>query len=177
MARSRRFNRALFEREILPLNDINLDMSSTSGVDAISAMIVSSADLLWRHLAVRDDLGASAALVLNRLDREGPMRVTALAEAEGSSQSGMTQLVQRMERQGLLERRNDPDDGRACLVMVGTSGRRLWNERADVRKQRIAALLDGLAEEDQQALWLAAQVASRLLDRMRDIADAPSQDA
>ncbi len=56
---------------------------------------------MWRHLAVRDDLGASAALVLNRLDREGPMRVTALAEAEGSSQSGMTQLVQRMERQGL----------------------------------------------------------------------------
>ncbi len=46
-----------------------------------------------------------------------------------------------------------------------------------MRKQRIAALLDGLAEEDQQALWLAAQVASRLLDRMRDIADAPSQDA
>ncbi|MBJ7463354.1 MAG: MarR family transcriptional regulator [Mycolicibacterium sp.] len=149
-------------------------MSSTppGSVDAVSAMIVSSADLLWRHLAERDDLGASATLVLNRLDREGPMRVTALAEAEGASQSGMTQLVQRMERQGLLERKADPDDGRACLVMIGKAGRRRWNERADVRKQRIAGLLDGLAEDDQQALWLAAQVASRLLDQMRDIADA-----
>ena len=150
---------------------------TTGGVDAISEMIVSSADLLWRHLAERDELGASATLVLNRLDREGPMRVTALAEAEGASQSGMTQLVQRMERQGLLDRRSDPDDGRAWLVMVGEAGRRLWNERADVRKQRLAELLDGLAEEDRQALWLAAQVASRLLDRLRDIADAPQQDA
>lgn len=151
-----------------------MSSTPTDSVDAISAMIVSSADLLWRHLAERDDLGASATLVLNRLGREGPMRVTALAEAEGASQSGMTQLVQRMERQGLLERTPDPDDGRACLVMIGTAGRRRWNERADVRKQRIAGLLDGLAEDDQQALWLAARVASRLLDQMRDIADARS---
>lgn len=151
-------------------------MSSTPSdntVDAISAMIVSSADLLWRHLVARDDLSASATLVLNRLDQEGPMRVTALAEAEGASQSGMTQLVQRMERQGLLERRNDPDDGRACLVMIGEAGRRLWDARADVRKQRIADLLAGLSQDDQMALWLAAQVSARLLDQLREIADTP----
>lgn len=136
-------------------------------------MIISSADLLWRHLVDRDDLSASATLVLNRLDQEGPMRVTALAEAEGASQSGMTQLVQRMERQGLLERRSDPDDGRACLVMVGEAGRRMWDARADVRKQRIADLLTGLSDDDQVALQLAAQVAARLLDQMREIADTP----
>lgn len=136
-------------------------------------MIISSADLLWRHLVDRDDLSASATLVLNRLDQEGPMRVTALAEAEGASQSGMTQLVQRMERQGLLERRSDPDDGRACLVMVGEAGRRMWDARADVRKQRIADLLTGLSDDDQVALRLAAQVAARLLDQMREIADTP----
>lgn len=144
---------------------------ATDSVEAISEMLVSSADLMWRHLADRKGLSASATLVLVRLNREGPMRVTALAEAEGASQSGMTQLVQRLENQGLLERCSDPDDGRACLVMVSEGGRRLWEERAVVRKQRIADLLAGLPEDDQTALWLAAKVAARLVDQMREIAD------
>lgn len=149
-------------------------MTSTAtddSVEAVSAMLVASADLMWRHLADRKGLSASATLVLVRLNREGPMRVTALAEAEGASQSGMTQLVQRLESQGLLERCNDPDDGRACLVKVSEGGRRLWEERAVVRKQRIAALLAGLPEEDQTTLWLASRIAVRLVDQMREIAD------
>ncbi len=56
-----------------------------SGVEAVSAMLVASADLMWRHLADRKGLSASATLVLVRLNREGPMRVTALAEAEGEA--------------------------------------------------------------------------------------------
>lgn len=142
-----------------------------SNVEAVSAMLVASADLMWRHLADRKGLSASATLVLVRLNREGPMRVTALAEAEGASQSGMTQLVQRLEQQGLLERCSDPDDGRACLVKVSEGGRDLWEERAVLRKQRIAELLAGLSDDDQTALWLAAQVAGRLVDQMREIAD------
>ncbi|WP_110762024.1 MarR family transcriptional regulator [Mycolicibacterium peregrinum] len=142
-----------------------------SNVEAVSSMLVASADLMWRHLADRKGLSASATLVLVRLNREGPMRVTALAEAEGASQSGMTQLVQRLEQQGLLERCSDPDDGRACLVKVSEGGRELWEERAVLRKQRIAELLAGLSDDDQMTLWLAAQVAGRLVDQMREIAD------
>jgi DNA-binding MarR family transcriptional regulator len=138
---------------------------------AVSAMIEASTDLMWRYLVDRDSLSASATLVLNRLDREGPMRLTALAEAEGSSQSGMTQLVQRMERQGLVERWSDPEDGRVSLVMIGAAGRELWAGRKEVRLERIADLLDGLSEDDRAALWLAARVASRLLGEMRELAD------
>ncbi len=138
-------------------------------------MITLGTDLMFRYLVDRDDLSASAALVLNRINREGPMRLTALAEAEGASQSGMTQLVQRMERQGLLERWSDPDDGRASLVMLGEAGQRFWAARNDVLRQRVAALLPTVSEDDQVALWLAAQVVVRVLGQMRDIAGSQAQ--
>ncbi|BBZ27630.1 MarR family transcriptional regulator [Mycolicibacterium madagascariense] len=139
-------------------------------VDAIAEMIELETDLMWRYLIDRDTLSASAALVINRLYREGPMRLTALAEAEGASQSGMTQLVQRMERQGLLERWSDPDDGRASLVMLGDAGLANWEARAALRRQRIAALLPAVSPDDQLALWLAAQVVNRVLGQMREAA-------
>jgi DNA-binding MarR family transcriptional regulator len=139
-------------------------------------MITLGTDLMFRYLVDRDDLSASAALVLNRINREGPMRLTALAEAEGASQSGMTQLVQRMERQGLLERWSDPEDGRASLVMLGEAGQRLWAARNDTLRQRVAALLPAVSEDDQLALWLAAQVVVRVLGEMREHARSHPRD-
>jgi DNA-binding MarR family transcriptional regulator len=140
-------------------------------VEAISDLIVTSADLLWRHLVDRAGLSASATLLLNRLERQGPMRLTALAEAEGASQSGMTQLVQRLEQQGLLERCSDPDDGRVRLVQIGAGGRELWESRAELRRRRITELLAAVPADDQVALALAAQIGARVLSQMREIAD------
>lgn len=147
-----------------------MERAVAGSADAIAEMITLGTDLMFRYLVDRDDLSASAALVLNRISREGPMRLTALATAEGASQSGMTQLVQRMERQGLLERWSDPDDGRASLVMLGEAGRKFWDARGAVIRQRVAGLLAGVAEDDQVALWLAAQVVVRVLGEMREIA-------
>jgi DNA-binding MarR family transcriptional regulator len=148
-----------------------MEPAAADGVESISEMIALATDTMWRYLIDRDDLSASAALVLNRLSREGPMRLTALAAAEGASQSGMTQLVQRLERQGLLERWSDPDDGRASLVMLGEVGERKWAARAAVRTRRLAEWMPNVSEDDQVALWLAAKVVVRVLGQMRDAAD------
>ena len=138
-------------------------------VESIAEMIELGTDLMWRYLIDRDDLSASAALVVNRLYREGPKRLTALAEAEGASQ---TQLVQRLERQGLLEKRSDPKDGRASLVALGEAGMRNWHSRAGVRRERIARLLPGVSHDDEVALWLAAQVVIRVLGQMHQSAES-----
>lgn len=151
-----------------------MDPAGLDSAQAVSEMVDLTNDLTWRYLIDREDLSASAALVLNRLYREGPMRLTVLASAEGASQSGMTQLVQRMERQGLVERWSDPKDGRASLVMLGDAGRRLWEGRGEIRRQRIDKLLPTLSDDDQVALWLAAKVVVRVLGELRQRACAPA---
>jgi DNA-binding MarR family transcriptional regulator len=143
-------------------------------VDWISASVDAAADLTVRHLADRDGLSASASLVLNRIDREGPTRLTVLAAAEGISQPAMTQLVQRLERQGFLTRLCDPDDGRAALVAITESGRTLLARRTLGRHERLADLLATLSSEEELTLRLAAKVALPILQRLLETAaDAP----
>jgi len=108
---------------------------------------------------------------LGRLDREGPLRLTALAFREGISQPSMTQLIQRLERQGLVSRLADPGDRRAALVSITDAGRMRIDEGIQTRRERLAALLDTLSMEEQQELELSSRVALPILRRLVDNAE------
>ena len=122
--------------------------------------------LMVRYLAERQGLAFTSVLVLTILDSEGPTRLTALATAEGISQPSMSQLVQRLERQGLVVRLSDPDDGRAALIGITDAGRELVAERQRTLRDRLAGLLTTLSAEDEAALTLAMHVAQPIIGRM-----------
>src|SRR4029077_13330036 len=127
-----------------------------------------AAILMVRHLAVRTGLGLTANLTLGTLDREGPARVTALAAAASIGQPAMTELVQRLERQGLVTRVHDPGDGRAALVTITDAGRaRLDDQRRD-RRDRLAELFRALPADEEVTLTLAMHVALPIIRRLID---------
>src|SRR5258708_36431877 len=99
-------------------------------------------DLTARFLTDRADLSASAAYAMNRVCREGPIRLTTLAAKEGVSQPSMTQLIQRLERLSLVTRLADPDDGRAALIGSTGDGQALLDDRKRIRPERLTALLE-----------------------------------
>ena len=109
-----------------------------------------------------NDISLTAASTLRRLEREGPRRLTELAGAEGVSQPAMTQLVQRLERDGLAVRATDPDDGRVVLVRVTAAGTALLDRRRAVRTRHLAALLAELTDEDQALIAAALPALERL---------------
>ena len=126
--------------------------------------------LVVRHLADRQGgrqrLSLTSAMALARLENEGLARLTALAAAEGVSQPAMTQLVQRLEREGLATRVNDPEDGRAALVGITEAGRALLVDRRRARHDRLAELLATLSPADEAALGLALHVALPIIERL-----------
>jgi len=128
-------------------------------------------DLTARFLSDRADLSASAAFAMNRVCREGPIRLTALAAKEGVSQPSMTQLIQRLERLGLVTRLADPDDGRAALIGITGHGQTLLDDRKRIRRERLTALMTTLTSEEESALWLSARVALPVLRRLAANAD------
>jgi hypothetical protein len=71
----------------------------------------------------------------------------------------MTQLVDRLQGAGLLDRVPDPADGRVVQVRITCEGRELLARRQAVRAERVAGLLARLSPGDQ-ALLTAALPAS-----------------
>ncbi|WP_145011437.1 MarR family winged helix-turn-helix transcriptional regulator [Mycobacterium marseillense] len=128
-------------------------------------------DLTIRFLAQREPLSIPSAFVLNRLGREGPMRLTTLAAREGVTQPSMTQLVQRLERQGLILRCSDPSDGRATLVGISPAGRDVMAHRRKVREERMTRLIDTLTDEQQRLLWLSATAAGSVIRQVVESAE------
>ena len=141
--------------------------------ECVGELLDQGLDLTARFLGDRADLSASAAFALNRVCREGPIRLTALAAKEGVSQPSMTQLIQRLERLGLVARLADPDDGRAALIGVTGRGQALLDDRKRMRRERLRALMATLTPEEESALWLSARVALPVLRRLIANADSP----
>ncbi|HUI54701.1 MAG TPA: MarR family transcriptional regulator [Bryobacteraceae bacterium] len=85
-------------------------------------------DTLREH-AVRhiDSLGLclSDFGVLEALLHKGPSPVNVLGAKVRLTSGSITAAVDRLERKGLVERQNDPDDRRARLVHLTSAGRKL----------------------------------------------------
>ncbi|MCW2564957.1 MAG: transcriptional regulator [Mycobacterium sp.] len=122
------------------------------------------AALLVRQLAWGTSLTGRA--VLASLDDDSPVRLTALATANGVSQPAMTQLVSRLEREGLATRLIDPDDGRATLVAISEAGSALRTQLHQSLDGRLVELLSTLSPEEEAALGLAMRVALPLLRQL-----------
>jgi DNA-binding MarR family transcriptional regulator len=120
--------------------------------------------LLVRHVARSANVTARA--VLSALREDGRTRLTELAYSTGVSQPAMTQLVGRMEREGLVVRLIDPEDARATLVEITEAGLAVWAELRASRRERLAELLDTLPPDEEATLGLAMRVALPLIDQL-----------
>ncbi len=82
-------------------------------------------DVLERELAAAHDMTLSEYDVLVQLTeaRDGRLRMSDLAASVLLSRSGLTRLVDRMERSGRVRREACPDDGRGAFAVVTSSGR------------------------------------------------------
>jgi DNA-binding MarR family transcriptional regulator len=142
--------------------------ATISAEDAAIAAGFESFYEVLRRLTPRSELSLTAASTLRRLERSGPQRLCDLHGPEGVSQPAMTQLITRLEREGLAKRGSDPADGRAVVVSVTEAGREAVARRREGRAQAVAELLDGLPEGDHATLLAALPALQRLVDLATD---------
>ena len=102
--------------------------------------------------------------VLHTLAERSPLRLGELTATEQVSQPAITQMVTRLEADGLVERRPDPQDRRAVLVHLTPAGRKVVTDRRDDRVGRLAPLLDLLDSRERAALAAALPVLERIAE-------------
>lgn len=102
-----------------------------------------------------EKLSFTTLSVLHTLSRKSPMRLTELTATEQVTQSAITQLVTRLERDGLVERRPDHNDGRVVQVHITALGANVIDSRRLDRMAQLSKFTQGLSLEEQQAITSA----------------------
>jgi DNA-binding MarR family transcriptional regulator len=99
--------------------------------------------------------------VLSVLEADGPMSMSALAEALDVSVASATGIVTRMEQRGLVERRHDDRDRRVVLVDRAEGGKRITQEITETRRLGLTMLLDRLTEDEMRAFIVGVRAVKK----------------
>ena len=126
------------------------------------------ADAVSRSMAqvyeVRFDLSRDEWRVLAALAELGSMKTTALIPHTMLDKMQVSRAVTRMEREGLIAREDDPQDGRGYIVSVLPKGKAVYRRIVPMVHARERFLLEGL-EENERAAFIGAL--EKVLERAR----------
>ncbi|WP_024802573.1 MarR family winged helix-turn-helix transcriptional regulator [Nocardia sp. BMG51109] len=106
-----------------------------------------------------DGLERLAYAVLYCLVQDGPQRTGKVAELLHAETSTISRQVRYLVSHGLVERRADPVDGRACVLAATEEGERVFEENRSIRNHRIAQMLADWPEDERAVL-------TRLVERL-----------
>jgi DNA-binding MarR family transcriptional regulator len=134
-------------------------------VDQVLAWIDEVAPAL-RHLPGEDELGASAALVLQVCLPPATVTQTEIVNRLGASRAGTSQLIHRLETAGLVTRQPDPNDQRVWLVQATTRGVAAYAAARETRRSAVHNALSAVPVGQRDNLSAALPALAALCSAM-----------
>jgi len=128
-----------------PVDAVALAAVADTFVDLARSFSRARARLL---AAAEADVEWSAHVVLKCLASDGPMRSSALADTIQADPSTVSRQVASLVKDGLLERRTDPEDGRASLLVPTTKADAVLAAHDRARVQHFGRMLAEWSNDD-----------------------------
>ena len=150
----------------MPSQKAQFTITEKFPTDALSWLMATCSKTLRERLAVRFANAGYAVTpeqwaILGRLGQQDGLSQQALADRFHRSKVAAFQLISKLEKQGLVERRSDPKDGRSNLVYLTEEGRRIQPELVSLASENMTAALEGISEAD---LTTAKRVVRRIIE-------------
>lgn len=112
---------------------------------------------------VHPDLEPAQYVLLVQLAEQGQVRAVDLANLRGVTKGVVSRQVDVLERLGLLDRKPDPSDARARVIVLTAAGRRAVRRAQAARREYMNRLLERCGEDELVAI---AQSLRRLNELM-----------
>lgn len=118
--------------------------------------------------------GSAAGLTPTRISvlltvvRQGSMRLSALADAEGLNPTMLSRAISELVDAGLLARTSDPGDRRAAWVQATPRGVELAEQMRRERTDALNAALEGLPAADRRLLEKALPALEGLAEQLKE---------
>ncbi|HEY2652422.1 MAG TPA: MarR family transcriptional regulator [Solirubrobacteraceae bacterium] len=118
--------------------------------------------------AARDaGLTPTAISLLLSVDRNGPLRLSELADAEGLNPTMLSRAVGALGQDGLLRRSSDVGDRRAAWVEVTAAGRKLAERMRRERTNAVNAALEQLPDAARRRIEQALPALEALAEELK----------
>jgi DNA-binding MarR family transcriptional regulator len=130
----------------------------------------SAAIHLLRQLRKEDDASGLSAPRLSALSVVvfgGPLTLGDLARAEQVKPPTMTRIVTGLEKDGLVKRRDDPNDGRLTHIVATPKGQRILAAGRARRVERLAGAVGRLERKELAELRRGVQLVMAVVESMR----------
>ncbi len=117
--------------------------------------VINTMIVLVRRMRQRragDEVDATSYPLLKVLSHEGPMRLSALAARLELDASTVSRHARHLEERGLIERTDDPDDGRATRVAVSARGTACLDKSFQVRRAELSQAMSGWTAQERHDL-------------------------
>lgn len=132
---------------------VDVDPTSPGQVSAAVATEVLALVRIFGGIKARVATGPESdhfpSVLLGKLAHFGPSRASDLAEHLCADPSTVSRQVATLVKSGLVERRADPDDGRASILVLTDLGRTRAQENAARRGHAAAPVLQDWTTEDR----------------------------
>jgi DNA-binding MarR family transcriptional regulator len=131
---------------------------------AITELSLAIGQLLRRLRAESnpDRLTWSQTVALSQLEKAGPTTTADLARAESVKPQSMGATLAKLEREGLVERRPHPTDGRQILFALTAEGVEARRKRSAAKQKWLLAAMTKLDPDERQTLVSATALIKRL---------------
>ncbi|HEX6782891.1 MAG TPA: MarR family transcriptional regulator [Solirubrobacterales bacterium] len=109
-------------------------------------------------------LTPTSVAALATIERHGPLTPSEIAEIERVKRPTTTRTLVCLEREGLVDRARDPQDGRSALISINAAGRERLRRLRGRKNAYLAKRMRELTGEEVETLERAAEI----LERMRE---------